>query len=68
MLNETALKMEMVRCGHTQKSLAKEIGISERTFYNRLKAKDFGTKEIEIMIRVLNLKDPMSIFFASPVT
>lgn len=68
MLNVNALKAEIVRNGYTQASLAKEIGISDKTFCARLKTGDFGTKEIEIMIRVLNLHDPMSIFFASKVT
>ena len=68
MLNKTALKVEMMRSGHTQKTLAKAIGISERTFYNRLKKADFGISEIEVMMKELKLTDPMPIFFAEQVT
>lgn len=63
-----ALKSEMVKNGYTQQTLAKELGISPRTLYNKFKSGDFGTKEIEIMIPLLNLKDPMSIFFTNQVT
>lgn len=67
-MNVKALKSEMVKNGFTQQSLAKELGISPRTLYNKFKSGDFGTKEIEIMIPLLNLKDPMSIFFTNSVT
>ena len=68
MLDVKELKAEMVRNGYTQRALAAELGITPRTFSNRLNTGDFGIKEIEIMIRVLNLKDPFSIFFANQVT
>lgn len=68
MLDVKELRAEMVRNGYTQTTLAKEIGVSDRTFCTRLKTGDFGAKEIEIMIEVLRLKDPMSIFFAKEVT
>ena len=68
MLNTSELKAEMARNGYTQEKLAQELGITPRTFSNRLKTGDFGCKEIEIMIDLLNLKDPMSIFFSTKVT
>lgn len=68
LLDVNALKAEMVRSGYTQQNLAKELGISSRTFSTRLKTGDFGSKEMETMISTLNLKDPMSIFFANKIT
>lgn len=68
MLDVKSLKAEMVRKGYTQARLAEEIGISPRTFSNKLKSGDFGCKEMEIMIDALALKEPMSIFFAKQVT
>ena len=65
MLDVNALKAEMVRQGYTQSSLAEALGITSRTFTNRLKSGDFGSKEIEMLIDLLKLKDPMSIFFAN---
>lgn len=64
MLNERALKAEMVKHGYTQESLSKEMGISSRTFYNKCKSGNFGTDEIEKMIDLLHLDAPMDIFFA----
>lgn len=68
MLNKRALKAEMVRHGYNNATLSKELGITERTFSTRLKTGDFGSKEIEVMIDVLHLENPMSIFFANQVT
>ena len=68
MLDVNALKAEMVRNGYNQQTLAQEIGITSRTFATRLKTGDFGSKEIEIMIKKLKLDDPISIFFAKSVT
>ncbi len=64
MLDVKALKAEMVRNDYTQARLAAELGISTRTLYNKFKSGEFGTKEMEIIMDVLNLKDPMAIFFA----
>lgn len=68
MLDVKKLKAEMVRNGYTQAKLSRALGMTSRTFTNRLRTGDFGTKEIEIMINLLHLKDPLSIFFAKQVT
>lgn len=68
MLDVKSLKAEMVRNGYTQSALAAELGITTRTFSNRLNTGDFGVKEIEVITKALNLKDPFSIFFANKVT
>ena len=68
MLDVNALKAEMVRNGYNQESIARALGMTPRTFSTRLKTGDFCSKEIEIMIDILNLKDPMRIFFANTVT
>lgn len=64
MLDVKALKAEMLRNGYNNSSLSKEIGITSRTFTERLKTGDFGSKEIEIIIEKLNLQNPIEIFFA----
>lgn len=68
MLDVNALKAEMVRNGYTQNRIAKALGMTTRTFSTRLKTGDFCSKEIEIMIDILKLKNPMQIFFANEVT
>ena len=55
MLDVKALKAEMVRNGYTQERIAKALGMTARTFSTRLKTGDFGSKEIEIMINILNM-------------
>lgn len=68
MLNVLEFKVAMVRKGYTQKALAQKLGISEKTFCERLKAKRFGTEEIEALIPLLEIDNPMSIFFDGIVT
>lgn len=68
MLNVLEFKAAMVRKGYTQKSLSAILGISEKTFCNRLKKQRFGTEEIEQLIPVLEISDPMRIFFDGVVT
>ena len=64
MLDKNALKAEIVRNGLTQKEVAKKLGISEKTFIMRMKKGIFGTDEVELMIKLLKIKNPMAIFFA----
>ena len=68
MLDVLEFKAAMVRKDYTQKELAKEIGLSEKTFGERLKNKRFGTEEIEKLIPLLDITDPMPIFFSGIVT
>lgn len=68
MLNVPEFKAAMVRKGYTQKALAKILGMSEKTFYDRIKNKRFGSDEIETLIKVLEISDPMPIFFSGIVT
>ncbi|WP_343118135.1 helix-turn-helix domain-containing protein [Romboutsia sp. MSSM.1001216sp_RTP31141st1_F12_RTP31141_220114] len=48
--------------GYTQKKLAEELGISSKTLSTKLKKGVFGSDEIEKMIIILNIKNPMEIF------
>lgn len=68
MLDRNALKAEIVRNGLTQKEVAKALGISEKTFISRMRRGVFGTDEAEKMIKVLDIKNPIDIFFAATVT
>ena len=68
MLNVLEFRAAMVRKGYTQKELAKVLGISEKTFYERIKNKRFGSEEIEKLVTVLEISDPMPIFFSNLVT
>jgi len=63
-VNTKELKAYMVRNELTQKDVAKELNLSEKTFSSRMKKKVFGSDEIEVLISLLGIDDPMSIFFA----
>ena len=68
MLNVLEFKAAMVRKGYTQKALAEILGMSEKTFTERIKSKRFGSDEIEKLIEVLEISNPMPIFFSNVVT
>ncbi|WP_283683303.1 helix-turn-helix domain-containing protein [Parablautia sp. Marseille-Q6255] len=50
--------------GFSQSDIAKEIGITPKTFYEKMKNGVFGSDEIQIMIDVLKIENPIDIFFA----
>ena len=68
MIRVDKLVGEMAAKGISGKEMAKRIGIAPKTFYEKKKKGVFGTDEVEIMIEVLQLSDPMSIFFARSAT
>ena len=51
--------------GMTQQDVAKKIGISPKTFYQKMQKGVFGSDEMEAMIDILSIKNPMDVFFAS---
>lgn len=57
------LKGKIRAKGYTQKKLAREIGMSPKTLSNRLNKGIFGSVEIEKMIKILDIKNPIEIFF-----
>jgi transcriptional regulator with XRE-family HTH domain len=68
MIDITELKAQMVRKKYTQESLANELGISSRTLSNKLKRGVFGSDEIDKMISILEIKEPLKIFFTTTVS
>ena len=68
MIDITELKAQMVRKQYTQEKLADALGISTRSLYNKFKSGVFGCDEIENMLLILEIKDPMSIFFVKSVS
>ena len=47
----------------SQTDVAKMIGVTPKTFYEKMKNGVFGSDEIQIMIDKLHIEDPMPIFF-----
>lgn len=61
LINE--LKGKIRAKGYTQEKLAREIGISPKTLSNKLNKGILGSMEIEKMIKILDIKNPIEIFF-----
>ena len=53
--------------GYSQAKIAKEIGISPKTFYEKMKKGVFLSTEIEALVKLLNIDNPIEIFFAHDV-
>lgn len=63
MIKTDKLRGKIVENGYSQMDVAKRIGIAPKTFYEKMKNGVFGSDEIQIMIDMLHIEDPVSIFF-----
>ena len=68
MTNVNELKAAIVRKGLTQKDVAEKLNISPKTLSNKMKKGVFGSDEIESLMKILSITDPMPIFFSHIVT
>lgn len=68
MIAVNKLKGEMVAKGFTQEQIANILGITPKTLRARLSKGVLDSDEIETLIRVLAIENPMEIFFAQNVT
>jgi len=66
-IDTAKLRGLIVERGLSQRQVAESIGISSRTFYSKMKNGIFSSAEIDAMISVLAIQDPVSIFFANAV-
>jgi len=58
------LKGVIAKNGYSQSDVAGMIGVTPKTFYEKMKIGVFGSDEIQVMIEKLHINDPISIFFA----
>lgn len=58
------LRGVIAKNGYSQSDIAKMIGVTPKTFYEKMKNGVFGSDEIQIMIDNLHIDDPLTIFFA----
>ena len=68
MIDTNALKGTIVSKGLSQRKVAKTLGITEKTFYEKMKKGVFTSTEIEAMMSILGIENPKEIFFANFVT
>lgn len=64
MVDINRLKGIIVEKEKTQQDVAAIIGVTPKTFYNKMKKGVFGSDEIEKMVDYLGIDDPAAIFFA----
>lgn len=50
--------------GMSQRQVAKLLGVTEKTFYTKMKTGVFGTDEVERLIDILSIQNPVDIFLA----
>lgn len=50
--------------GLSQRRVASYLGMTEKTFYTKMKKGVFGTDEVEKMVELLHIENPADIFLA----
>ena len=68
MVDVNALKAAVVAKGLTYREAAEAIGMTRKTWYDRINSKKFSSDEMYRLIKLLNIADPSAIFFADEVT
>ena len=61
-VNTAKLKGIIAEQGLSQRDVAKAIGITEKTFYLKMKKGVFGTDEAIAMVELLKISNPADIF------
>jgi transcriptional regulator with XRE-family HTH domain len=58
------LKGLIARKGISQRKVAQKMGITDKTFYSKMKLGKFNSDEMQALIDILDIKNPSEIFFA----
>lgn len=64
-MNTGKLRGIIAERGYSQRKVAEAIGVTEKTFYLKMKKGVFGTDEAEAMIALLNIENPGEIFLSN---
>lgn len=68
MIDSKALSKIIFDRNLSQRKVAHHLGITEKTFYSKMKKGVFDSDEIEEMIKFLGITEPMPVFFPNFVT
>ena len=68
MVRTDLLKGEIARAGYSQSQIADMLCITPKTFYSKMKKGIFNSDEIEELIQILGIENPVQVFFAPKVT
>lgn len=64
MFNEREFEAQMARKGVKKYELAEKLGMTYTSLYRKIKSGRFTREEIGKIIELLEIKDPVPIFFA----
>lgn len=67
MINANLIRAKIVENGMTQKQVAQAIGMTAKTFTDKMKSGKFGLDEADKMISLLKIENPERYFFANGV-
>lgn len=68
MIDTNKLKGIIAENNTSQRQIALKLGMTEKTFYSKMKKGIFDSDEISEMISILSIANPVEIFFANDVT
>ena len=63
MINADKLRGIIAEKGYSQPKVAKAIGITPKTFYDKMRKGVFSSTEIEALTETLSIENPLSVFF-----
>ncbi|WP_308007919.1 hypothetical protein [uncultured Fusobacterium sp.] len=63
MINVDKLRGKIAEKRTSQAKLAEKLDITPKTFYEKMKRGVFNNLEIEILVKELEIKNPLEIFF-----
>ena len=65
MINANLIRGKIVENGLTQAEVAAQIGMNAKTFSLKMNNGKFGLDEVDKMIRLLKIEEPLRYFFAN---
>lgn len=64
MIQVNVIRAQLALHCMTQKELAKELGMSEKTLCIKLKTGNLGLEDVKHMIEILDIEDPIAVFLS----
>ena len=64
MIATDKLRAIITERGMSQRKVAEHLGMTEKTFYTKMKKGVFDSDEMAEMVSLLNIQNPVEIFFA----
>lgn len=68
LIDTNELRGIIAKNGLSQSKLARKLGMTPKTFYDKMKKGVFSSNEIEKMIVQLGIENPIAIFFVNNIT